>query len=706
MNTYQFLAAKPIWIRGEALAKNTGLFLRAVLPASAPAKLSVTAHSRYTVLVNGAFFAAGPARAAHGFFKVSEYDLAPVLTEPENTVVVLTAGYNVNSFYLTDQPSFVCAEITADGKVLAATGAEGFEAVRDAHRMQRVQRYSFQRPFTECYTYDAFYDLLEREPGFRPKTCGTERTEDKRFLTRDVPYCDYAERRAETVCGKGILIPDKTPRRFADRSLVGIGKTLKGFEEDELECSVVNELYGYRPQLLETDVTPMEPVKLGVNGFAVYDMGVNTTGYLRLSLTAEHDVVLYAVFNEILSDDGVPDPGRDACANVVKWALQGGRAYDLVSFEPYTYRYVQIVSMYAPCLLTNVSQYGECYPEGGITQKKAMPDADLQTVYDAAVETFRQNATDIFMDCPSRERAGWLCDAFFTGRSEFTLTGKNTVEHAFLENFLLPERFACLPEGMLPMCYPSDHYDGTYIPNWAMWYGLELEEHTRRTGDAALAAQAKDRMYALAAFLKKFENEDGLLQKLESWVFIEWSEANDYTQDINYPTNMLYARFLEALGALYGDAALTEKAAALKRTVRAQAFDGEFFHDNAVLEDGKPVLTDHRTETAQYYAFFTGTADPEKDAALYNRMITEFGPARRETGAYPDVPFSNAFIGNYLRLELLYRTGKTAQLADEIRAFFLPMARRTGTLWEHMNEGASCCHGFASAVVYWLNRIF
>ena len=30
---------------------------------------------------------------------------------------------------------------------------------------------------------------------------------------------------------------------------------------------------------------------------------------------------------------------------------------------------------------------------------------------------------------------------------------------------------------MLPMCYPADHYDGNFIPNWAMWFVLELEEY-------------------------------------------------------------------------------------------------------------------------------------------------------------------------------------------------------------------------------------
>ena len=33
------------------------------------------------------------------------------------------------------------------------------------------------------------------------------------------------------------------------------------------------------------------------------------------------------------------------------------------------------------------------------------------------------------------------------------------------------------------------------------------------------------------------------------------------------------------------------------------------------------------------------------------------------------------------------------------------MAEQTGTLWEHMGASASCNHGFASYVLYWLKQL-
>ena len=42
-------------------------------------------------------------------------------------------------------------------------------------------------------------------------------------------------------------------------------------------------------------------------------------------------------------------------------------------------------------------------------------------------------------------------------------------------------------------------------------------------------------MLALFDYFERFRNEDGLLEKLESWVFVEWSKANHFVQDVNYP---------------------------------------------------------------------------------------------------------------------------------------------------------------------------
>jgi len=703
---YTFREAVPVWEKGHQLTKNHSLIFRAVIEGNEEIKLSIASHSRYQIFVDGVFYAAGPARAGHGFYRVNEYTLKNELSEKKTIISIIAAGYNVNSFYLLDMPSFLCAEIERNNEIIYSTGKKDFEVSRYCARIQKTPRYSFQRPFTECYILDAYYDLFMTDAETKLRAAELEKTEDKSFIERTSPYCLYSERKVKEIVSKGILIPDKDRRYFKDRSLRNIDDELKGFKEKELDASPVNELYAYKTQIMEDGGYGMESVSLGINCCCIYDMGQNNTGYIRLSLTAEHDTVIYAVFNEILPDGKCPDPGKDACENVIKWAIQGGRTYDIVSFEPYTFRYIQIISMYSPTLVTNVSLYEECYPETLVTNTKKMPTENLQKIYDAAVSTFRQNSTDIFMDCPSRERAGWRCDSFFTARVEKELTGKSLVEHDFIENFIIPEKFKDIPDGMLPMCYPADHYDGCYIHNWAFWFVLQLKGYLERSGDRKLIDAAKKRVYELLEFTKKYENKDGLLQKIDSWIFVEWSEANDFVLDINYPSNMLYSKVLDTVAELYCDETLHTKAENLRRTIREKSFDGEFFCDNAKLTiTGNARRTKNHSETCQYYAFFTKTATKEMYPELYEKMFTVFGPDRNPETTYPKVPVSNAFIGNYLRLFILFEDGEYDKMLKEIESFFLPMAEKTGTLWENMTDYASCCHGFASHVAYWLNKI-
>jgi alpha-L-rhamnosidase len=215
-------------------------------------------------------------------------------------------------------------------------------------------------------------------------------------------------------------------------------------------------------------------------------------------------------------------------------------------------------------------------------------------------------------------------------------------------------------------------------------------------------------------YFKKFENADGLLEKLEKWVFVEWSESNKLTQDINFPTNMLYAKTLCAASRLYQDAEFAEKAERLKKVINEKSFTEKgFYCDNAVYgEDGVARLSGKYTETCQYYAFFCGIATPEEKPQLWQTMLHDFGPERIVPNKWPDftpeakwkeIYPSNAFIGNYLRLELLYLYGEHEKLTQNIKGFFTKMADLTGTLWENDSTTASCNHGFASHVVYWMD---
>jgi alpha-L-rhamnosidase len=176
-------------------------------------------------------------------------------------------------------------------------------------------------------------------------------------------------------------------------------------------------------------------------------------------------------------------------------------------------------------------------------------------------------------------------------------------------------------------------------------------------------------------------------------------------QDVNYPSNMLYAGVLSAAGHMYHLPELVAKADRIREVIRRQSFDGHFFVDNAVRNKaGKLKVTRNRTEVCQYYAFFFQVATPETHPELWRILRDQFGPNRKKTKAFSEIHMANSFIGNMLRMELLSRAGLSRQILEESIAYLLYMADRTGTLWENTEASASCDHGFASHIVHTLYR--
>ena len=706
MELYHFQRALPVWRTGMECKKNDQLAFLCKIAGNAKTKLALSASTMYQAFLNGALLAEGPARAGHGHHRVDELDLTPHLHEGDNILVVYVAGYYIECLCYTREPSFFCAEVVRDGTAIAATGHTGFLARQVTERPQKVERFSYQRTYCEYYRLSPTTRAYETDADapFVPVELSVQ--QDKKFLTRGVPYPAYETMYPVELVTRGTaefadLPHDPNRTRFVD-----LVPDCDGFALEEL--AIVNSDEAEKGTYTITSRTrePYAPTVIEPNGFAVLRFAGNRTGFIRLAVEATADTRLILVYDELDVDGDVTTYRTRELASTIVYDLEAG-AYSLTSHEPYGFQYIKVINRSdAPLTLHDLHLTSFVFDVD--VPPLASGDAALDDIFDAAVQTFRQNTLDVFMDCVTRERAGWLCDSFFTARVERALTGRSLVERNHLENFLATETFPYHPDGMIPMCYPSDIRLGMFIPNWAMFYVLELEEYYLRTGDSDLVERSRDRVLGILRYFERFFNSDGLLENLESWVFVEWSCANTFTDGVNYPSNMMYAKTLGAVSRLYGMPELRAQADAMLATVREQSYFDGFFHDHALRqEDGTlRVVREDISETCQYYAFFTGAADLARDGGFFDLLCRDFGFKRADTGLYPEVGPSNAFIGNYLRIELMMQAGLWEQALSEIRGFFTHMARTTGTLWEHQCSTNSCNHGFASHVIVWLYKIF
>ena len=690
--------ARAVWLQGASKELNRQLVFSGTFEWKGGEKprLVFASSNPCRVRLNDRFAWYGPARGPEGFFRTD--DVALDAERGLNRLEIECAGYNCESFYFQRQDSFLMAAVVCGGRTVLRTAAsgDGIFSARGSARVRKVSRYGHARMFGEAYVLPqtAASSLpLEELPAPRllprivEKPC-FELMDD--FIPVSAGACAY-DSRAET---RPVVFVDNAGRSGKD-----------GFRKDELEYNLWDMQQRFRP---EEGRAPekTETYFLGKERHLLFESPVNRTGFPGLSVRCIKPGEIHLLFDE-RPVPGEFKPWRSVVANDIVWRIETPGTYELESFEPYTLKACRIVARSGSF---EVSSPRLRLYRNSLSRRARLTssDKDLELLFAAAEENYAQNSVDGFMDCPGRERAGWNCDAFFTARVSHLLSGSLSQETLFLDNFAKPGRFGNIPEGMLPMCYPADFADGNFIPSWAMFFVLQLEEYANaRGGDPALVQELKPKVLDLVAFLSRYRNADGLLEKLPRWVFVEWSAANRFVQDVNYPNNMIWAAMLEAVDRLYGRDDLRREARRVKAAIRSQSWTGEWFCDNAVRgKNGELALSGECSETCQYYAFYFGCADPDNYPRLYRRLMDDFGPDRKLKGLYPRIHHSAPFIGNFLRLDWLGRQGAGRQVYEEMRGYFLPMARSTGTLWENADssDNGSCCHGFASHVAVFIVR--
>ncbi|MBE6689507.1 MAG: hypothetical protein E7588_09610 [Ruminococcaceae bacterium] len=690
-----FIKAKPIWLKNLENEMNIQALFTAEFSKHESLALKITGATAYRVYINDALVHYGPARTAGGYARVDVVPVCDSIIRDKNIIRIEAVNYHCMSYSFVCQTGFLQAEIVSGNEVIAATGYD-FKAFRVSARAQKVMRYSGQRCFTEVWDTSIADEQHE--------ICFPDIHIE--YLERHAPLPDLTEVTADAITqiGNFSYLEEEYPHRkqhFINE--INIAKDGKIIPDTAFTLDEIDQ----KPMYIfdQLDYTFAEDKKslgsvISKGKYAFFDLKKNITGMIRLKFNAKTNSKIIVAFDEKLVDSKI-NHAIWATVNIVQLSATGKQ--DFSFFEIYGFRYAAVFVLEGEIELDSFSVIQYKNPIKNTPALKC-DDPLVQGIYTAAAETLRQNSVDIYMDCPTRERAGWLCDSYYSAQAEYAFTGKTDVEDDFVENYLL-QRCPDIPEGMLPKCYPANHLNKTFIPQWAMWFVLEIEQYVQRKPDFDLK-RFEPVAYNLLKYFAPFENEYRLLENLPGWNFVEWSQANNWTKGVNFPTNMLYSETLCIIGRLFNDGKLIEKAAKIRDAIVHLSYNGTFFCDQAYRNESNELITypDRITEVCQYYAFRFRVADKENFPKLYDILLTDFYP---NTTMWPDIPKVNAFMGMYIRMELLREWGKNEILVKEIKDFFQHMAQHTGTLWEHKDMTAgSLNHGFASYVGGLLLEIF
>ena len=677
-----------VWAEGQKNQMNRAFAFVLDLGKKQMGEICLSAASCYKVIADGKLMGFGPNRTAHGYARVAVYPF-----NAQYITVEVQSHFVPNFCWVKREPFFACVLKTESGKEYFA---EDFNCFALSDRVQKVRRYSFQRGFCETYINEkdrtALYFCKPQNAFPRVKT---EKAELPHLLPSETLNPALSEIFAEKVIDSGYCKTSPEIAVYVDRTETLIGTVLEGFKRGEWQDFSTDEI---------SRITYLSGAKSGDYAYETLDFSRIVTGIVEVEIIAGNAGEVFFAFDEILSDEKLKTikPFRGDTANVFKWTVKKAGVYNLSAFEPYAFRYANVITSAGVKANVKVRAYEN--PEAGKMLFEC-DDKKIERIMEAARHTFAHNAVDLLTDCPSRERAGWLSDSFFSSVAERVFTGDNKVERAFLQNYILADKSGH-PKGMIPRCYPADYYeeDG-FIPNWSLWYILEIYKYFTQYGYDETVEKSRANVEGILNYFVDFENEFGVLEDLKGWIFVEWSAANnsDHINGINVPSNACYYASLLAAAKVYGIKGLKEKAEKVKDYLLKNAYVDGFFVDNLIRnEKGDIISTENYTETCQYYMFFFKCADKHTHKELFDKMLNEYGKSDSSaSGGNPvkkQLTPSNMIYGVYMRLELLMREQKRVELLNECVRYFYDMTQKTGTLWENNTASASCDHGFASYV--------
>ena len=698
---YEFQKAVPVW--GTQLKNPYNQFLgfgaEVCVDDGSRVKLAIAARTYYRVYVNGEMKASGPARTAKGYCRVDEiFFEASGKLRIAVEAAALSKTEKINYDH-TMEPGVLAAEISllrenGAWEAVSATGDGSWRYRELDYRVPMTELMSHCRGIVEYYRLkpDSFRWRTEDTAEFRLPEPVKEQIE---FLERRAPYPAYEAvpfsrlekvrslQPAEEMTGGRILYISRLVNarwnalvEEKDRFLAQLHRERELPFDGSYERGTMTE--GRKSVCLKGHTGPAA---------FVFSMPRSEVGFLKLSVEAEEETVVDIVHSDHLDRTGTLRGNTYAA----RYELQKG-IYDLVGFDPKLAKYVKVI-------LRTKGQVTFSWPEL-ITYSYpdeercvfACSDGELNRIYQGARRTLRLNTLDIFMDCPERERGGWLCDSWFTARAAWQLFGDLRVEKDFLENFMLTDAGE-FRDGFFPEVYPSRHADGEAgIRSWSFWLLAELWDYYQRSGDRAFIDACRDRVAALLDTLPKYVGESGLFENMEP-LFVDWSLSNQSfaLYPVSVPVNCLIAYVYEQMGNLYEVERWKEIGA--KTRERLSSFqaqwsresDGYTFRDGAFLSNGC------QTEAGIALTLFSGfgITDERYVSAFVDRMGT--CPKYRPD---PNIGRANLFIGLMVRFVVLARLGRTETLVRELKDVYLPQLNRgAGTLFESI-DAFSGCHGF------------
>lgn len=677
----------------------------------------------YQVWLNGRWLGCGPARAAHGSLVVDTLDL------------VADAASNVIAIQVLWEGLFGWDHAYAAPGLRFALDRDGQPVEHDLRVSTRSGR-SFTHRFSQQRGWNEEVDHRARAQGWPTgpwlesewRAPVLRRDPPVRLVERDIQPLQHRLRRPVQVAFAGSCDPS---RRTAHRQIYyeqvpGMGDASGGGSASRL----LQEEELLPAQALDRNLAGLAEAGGGVcelgadvRGFdrtLQFDFGREVSGLVVLAIEAPAGTVLDLGWSEgwwqqrlmgCWATSGQPDGSvapREFCdaRQGLRHVCAGGGVERVEALFVAAFRHLRLAvrqprGSRAVLRIHDLHVRTVGYPiarEGSFR----CADDNLNRIWDAAVDTMENSVADVFMDCPGRERGGWLNDSYWMAQGMQTLCADTAFERRFLELFTAP---GCTGpyDGMVSPVYPSDSVlwrggGQRAITGHGLFWLLEVERHLRLHGDTALRRAWRPAVEGVFTACARHRNAEGLLESPPWDTYLDWS------RHLNGPVqtgdNVLYALALQRLGSLYRVPAWRRQGRETARAIDVAAWDEGrgLWHDVPGQAATSAVIS--------LVALWSGLVAPARAA----RAWAQLRPMHPLTLDRPLFDYETAMaranmVGLMYRFDYAGRIGDTATLVRDLGEAVLPqLGRGQSCIGEHLGHTASLCHGYNGFITVILAR--
>ncbi|MGZ0654111.1 family 78 glycoside hydrolase catalytic domain [Coraliomargarita sp. W4R72] len=682
-------------------ASNVVMFRKKIPPEvkSGEINIAITCNGTYRLWWNGEFVRRGPSHSGTEYKRIDQLKLPAGSSQGENELRIECIWFPYKTaFCPPSNPGLWCRLERGAAQVEIDETWECRE--HPSYRKNTVRR---SPALTSEEHYDARKEsLLEGDGWLPPESILGQTATWAHLIDRGIP--DLAEALVRPV--QVLKTAEVSPEEFSPDSWPGYSiqslavHLLKEMPETHTVTRVENSDSLCHQDGVGTTVIqpswldPNEPNQK--NTTIILDFGCEQAAYFFLDVEGNEGAVVDIAYSEFLKYGRVP-----ALTHQVNYAdrytlREGRQTHEINDWKGFRYVQLTLRHLTRPLTIHTAAARSVQYSYEN-RDAFSTKDDTLNQIWEICDYGRRICSQDRFIDCPWREQAPWLLDAWLAAK---TVYGDPRLRAKTIEDFLLSQN----SNGS----FPTASYSSSFCHDQSFTLAPLIEQQFCETGDMVLLEAALPALRRFHEWIDTQCNADGLIENIGP-VHLDWAHFPDKSGCLCI-LNALYAWSLPIVANLaekLGDKEL--QAASLQRYQQlCHAIRERFWDASHRMYRDSLAEAPHFSQHAQAICCLAGVHEGDR-ANLLLRAAGE--PADR-------ISKMNLYFAVFW-IEALTAAGLRQEAFDYIRRVWGRMVEDGATTpWEieqrfggyfhpgywHIAVASSCHGGYASYPQYWLQR--